>query len=373
MLRILMLGWEFPPAITGGLATHCYYLTQALAKTGTDITFVMPNRKMAINPNWIKLIQVEPETILGNYDSFFNQGFFNEVLKINKAMIKMFENNHDVDLIHCHDWLTSIAGRELKKKLGIPLIITIHATEDDRTGGHPWKEIQDLELQACYEADAIITVSNYTKKKLEYFGIPSDKIFVAYNSVPIPDEEPVKKHKTNKVLFAGRLSVQKGVEFLLKAAQLVLQKNNNIQFIIAGKGDLLPKLIEMSFDMGISNNVKFVGFVSQEQTSQLYKQCDVFIMPSVSEPFGIVALESIAQKTPVILSKTSGVSEIAKNTIRVDFWDTEKMAASILSAVKYQELREEMGDKAFKDLRKYTWNDSARDTKKVYELVVKHG
>lgn len=367
-----MLGWEFPPATTGGLATHCYYLTRALSQTNSNITFVMPNRGITTTPPWLNLIQLEPSTILGNYDTFFNTGFFNEVLKINTAIIKKFKNSKEFDVIHCHDWLTSIAGRELKKKLGIPLIMTIHATEDDRTGGMPWTEILNLELQACHEADAIITVSKYTKNKLESFGIPGNKIFVVYNSVPIPNNE-YKKHKTNKVLFAGRLSVQKGAEFFLKAAKLVLQKKDGVQFVIAGKGELLSKLIEMSFDLGINDHVSFIGFVDQNQIHDLYKQCDIFVMPSVSEPFGIVALESIAQKTPVIISKTSGVAEIARSTIRVDFWDTEKMAMSIISALNYQELCEEMGEKAFKELRKYTWNDSARDTKKVYEMVTGHG
>ncbi len=367
-----MLGWEFPPAITGGLATHCYYLTQALARQNMAVTFVMPYRKIQTNYNWLNLIQVDSATVLGNYDSFFNGSFFNEIFKVNQAIIKKFENNRNFDVIHCHDWLTSIAGRELKKKLGIPLVMTIHATENDRTGGHPWNQIQEFELQACREADAVITVSNYTKKKLESLGVPSYKIYVIYNSVPIPEIEPVK-HSTNKVLFAGRLTMQKGVEFFLKAAKLVLEKKKDVQFIIAGKGELLPKLVELSFDLGIGEHVLFLGFIDQTQISELYKQCDIFVMPSVSEPFGIVALESMAQKTPVIISKTSGVAEVAKTAIRVDFWDTEQMAASIVSALNYRELCEDMGERGFKELKKYTWNDAGRDTKKVYELVVGHG
>ncbi|VVB69885.1 D-inositol-3-phosphate glycosyltransferase [uncultured archaeon] len=367
-----MLGWEFPPAITGGLATHCYHLTKALAKQNISVTFVMTNRRIQNKYDWLNLVQLDAATVLGNYDSFFNTGFFNEVYKINAGIIRKFENEHNFDAIHCQDWLTSIAGRELKKKLGIPLIMTIHATEDDRTGGHPWNQILELELQACREADAIITVSNYTKKKLESFGIPYYKITVIYNSVPIPSEEPFKQ-KTNKVLFAGRLTVQKGVEFFLKAAKLVLEKKHDVQFLIAGKGELLPKLIELTFDLGIEESVSFLGFVDQNEIKEVYKQCDIFVMPSVSEPFGIVALESMAQKTPIIISKTSGVAEVAKTAIRIDFWDTEKMAASILSALTYQELREEMAERGFKELRNYTWDDAGRDTKKIYEQAIGHG
>ena len=381
-----MFGWEFPPYFSGGLGVHCYELTKNLAKAGHSIDFYMPYQKDAkINPPHqnIRIIFVG-ETELHPYFKITKKGrskiYGEDLLKavFTYASLCSLEgiNNHykkKYDVIHCHDWLTAWAGIYLKQAINRPLIQTIHSTEFERTST-PWEEILRIEKSALEHADIIISVSKRTAKILtSQFGAKNEKIRIVYNGV---DKQKYQTHVEEKpnvikqkkiVLFLGRLSEQKGPVQFLHAAKKVLEKEPSATFLIAGSGPLLPFLVNLSFELGIQKNVKFLGYISEEEQKKIYKIADVFVMPSVSEPFGIVALEAIASGTPVIISKSSGVSEIINSALKVDFWDIRGLAQKIVACLKYPPLKKVIVEHAKKEIEPYTWENTAREVEKIYK------
>jgi len=277
------------------------------------------------------------------------------------------EKHGRYDTVHCHDWLTMNAGVEIKEKTGIPLIMTIHSTEYDRSGWlNPNQWFIDIERRGMEHADRVIAVSHFTKRIIvEKYGIPSDKITVIHNAVyPVPEG-----HKKEIVLFLGRLTIQKGAEFFLRAAQKVKDYEPDTKFVIAGDGDMLPHLITQAIDLGLSDKVIFTGRLSDEEVKHLYGISSVYVMPSVSEPFGITALEAISAGTPTIASKTAGFSEAFNNCLKVDFWDTDEMANKIISLLRYDPLRKTIATEGKREVSLFTWDRVADETIKVYRSV----
>jgi glycosyltransferase involved in cell wall biosynthesis len=392
-MDVLMLGWEFPPFSSGGLGTHCYNITNALSRKGTNISFIMPGCAGEVASNDIKIIKAGKGKLVkigvaivpylpsvpisvkkhGNKKTnrLYGEGFFRDVMKFSEAATEA-AREIKCDIIHCHDWMTFLAGIGIKEEKGKSLVVTVHSTEYDRTGSlcpNPW--ISDIEWQGMNRADRIITVSNYMKKQItERYRIPAEKIDVVHNSIDADNysNERVEFGLNEKVvLFLGRMTLQKGPDHLLKAAKKVLDHDKNVRFVFVGTGDMLPQLIEDSINMGISNNVTFTGY--QDRIEKYYRMADLFVMPSVSEPFGIVALESMASGIPVIVSKNSGVIEAAKHLMSVDFWDSDKMASKILGALKYDPVRNELSNNGLKEVRSMNWLDAADKTMDVYNKV----
>ncbi len=378
-MRIAMLGWEFPPFKSGGLGVHCYELTSAFARKGIEVDFYMPRTEFEMKGTTPRLIQVMP-VHFGPYTAREAYGFdfMGRVLQYNMRCAEEVEKNNrekPYDLIHNHDWLTVRAAVLAKQKIRKPHVFTVHSTEYDRSGMGPNQQILEVERMGVHSADRVITVSHMMKKQLtDKFGVDCSKIRVIYNGVD-PDKfkkkwEVKKYSKERVVLFLGRMAEQKGPVQFLQAAQKVLSVVKNARFVMAGGGDMLPYLINYSIQLGISDRVTFLGYLPESQLHEAYAKSDVYVLPSVSEPFGITALEAMASGTPIILSKTSGVSEITPHCLKVDFWDVNKMAEYIIALLKYRVLNHEMGMNEVEDARKFSWDRAADETLGVYRELV---
>ena len=391
IMRIAMLGWEFPPFVSGGLGVHCFELTRALCKKGVKIDFFMPTSGVDIAPSCagLRIIDIG-KTALSPYLSFPKlrgkksggalgygeslMGAVNEYAYWCSEAVCRENGKEKYDLLHTHDWLTSRAGALAKERLGLPLVQTFHSTEFDRTSS-PWDAVVGIERAAVRNAGLLIAVSNRTKAQLMRLGAEDKKIRVIYNGVDsakfasakIDAETLLRIRKKRKiVLFLGRLTEQKGPVQFVQAAKKVLSIEPDTVFLIAGRGELLPHLINMTLELGISDKVRFLGYVPEEDQQRTYKIADVYVMPSTSEPFGITALEAMSSGVPVIISKTSGVAEIAKSAIRVDFWDINAMAQKIIAVLRYRPLSSTMTRISRMEAGAYTWERTADETLNVY-------
>jgi len=394
-MRILMIGWEFPPFLSGGLGVHAYYITKHLAPKGADITYVMPNKGVKVSSPWLRILQVPLEENIGPYLQWSGNGsrktafggdvypedpiegarsYAESVVEAVQAYIRA--TGEKFDLIHCHDWITFLAGIKLKEILGIPLVVTFHSTEYSRTADRPCEDILDMERCAVSKADRIIAVSKkFMQELVERIGADPEKIDVIYNAT---DTEPFDKAKLFEfqknhptVLFLGRLTFQKGPEYFLRAAKLVLEVIPEARFIVAGNGFLYPALIQESANLGIADKVAFLGYVSGDKKALIYRYADVYVMPSVYEPFGITALEAMAAETPVIVSKNAGVTDLVKHVLTVDFWDVEELANKIISVLKHRVLRKVLAENGYREVKKYTWDSAAELTLKTYGKVLR--
>ena len=375
-MKIAMIGWEYPPFKAGGLATHCYGLTRSLADKNIKVDFYMPKTKQSAESDRPNLRIIETgETEIFPYDrpdtkeiggKFYDAVYYYNALVVSKVE-ENIKTNGKYDAIHCHDWLTMKAGVTLKHKTGTPLVLTVHSTEYDRSGWlYPNRWFIDIEKEGMENADRIIAVSHFTKRVItEKYGINPDKISVVHNAV-YPIQEG---HKKEIVLFLGRLTIQKGTEFFLRAAQKVKDYEPDTRFIVAGSGDMLPKLISQAIDLGISDKTIFTGRLTDEEVKHLYGISSVYVMPSVSEPFGITALEAISAGTPTIASKTAGFSEAFANCLKVDFWDTDEMANKIISLLRYDPLHKTMAEEGKREVELFTWDRVADRTIEVYQGV----
>lgn len=380
-MRVLIIGWEFPPAKSGGLGTHCYELVKNLSKKNIKVTLLIPKRTENVKydiPN-VEVIEVGSAT-LNPYntkkpDDKFEKGygwnFFEEVKAFNKRCVEIGKTKK-FDVIHCHDWMTVNAGIELKKITGKPLVFTVHSTEYDRTANiYPMNFIVENEKKGIQEADVVITVSEGMRKQLvERYNADEKKIIVIYNGIDTSKYFGlIKKENNGIILFLGRLANQKGPYFFLHTAKKVLEKRKDVLFVVAGQGDQMPELIKLAINLGVMDNVIFTGYLSEEEISRAYAMADVYVMPSVAEPFGITALEAIASGTPVIVSKNAGVAEKIMHCFKVDFWDTYEMANKIVCLLKYPVLKECMRKNCYQEIKNFGWDRVAEQTIAVYRLV----
>lgn len=420
-----MFGWEFPPHISGGLGTACFGLTGGLLQHDVDVLFVVPrlfgdedrNKFRFIsaadigvdftNPiykdllkrlNYIQISSsiipyLSPEeytkhTTITKHDPFsgadisstnfdfsghYGKDLMKEVAQYALVASQIAEKNQ-FDIIHAHDWLTYPAGIIAKQISGKPLIIHVHATEFDRSGDNVNQAVYEIEQKGMQEADAIIAVSNYTKQILiDKYGINENKIKVVHNGV-IPTNKYENNNlarKRNKVVtFLGRITFQKGPDYFVEAAKKVLEKYPDTHFVMAGNGDMLTSMIKRVAELKLSSRFHFTGFLKGDETDLMYDMSDVYVMPSVSEPFGISPLEAVRSGVPVIISKQSGVSEVLKNAIKVDFWDTDALADAICGLLNYNSLSKTFVREGSKEVENLKWEHAALDTKHIYQSLM---
>lgn len=405
-----MFGWEFPPFNSGGLGTACYGLTKALSKIGTQVTFVLPRKIESEKPlaPFIKMLFADSGfsddvdfSKIRALSGYITEEEYSFLRKGGKLLGGIYGNNlieevglyalrggsialvEDFDVIHAHDWLSFGAGLEAKRISGKPLIVHIHSTEFDRTGGNGInQQVYKIEKQGMEGADVIITVSQFTKNiVMEHYGIREDKITVVHNGVE-PDTTGTSDNKSDTpiykslqyfrdngkkiVLFVGRLTLQKGADYFLQAAKKVLEHDPDVMFIIAGSGDMETQIIRQSAYLGIGDKVLFVGFIRGKELNDLYNAADLYVLPSVSEPFGITPLEALINETPVLISKQSGVSEVISNALTVDFWDTDEMANKIISILSYHALSKQLTEYGKGDALVLTWESAAKKCTELY-------
>ena len=383
-----MFGWEFPPFHSGGLGVACLGLTRALTQRGYEVLFVMP-KKLDVQTPWARILFADIDNLEGiavnsplqayamssksgkrEDSNIYANDIFGEVARYTLSGSRI-ARREQFDVIYAHDWLSFGAGVEAKRATGKPLIVHVHATEFDRCGGESGinRHVYDIERLGMEEADIVVAVSEFTKQTiLRRYGIPEGKVQVVYNGIDestAPSGGSVRRLRMLKedgrkiVLFLGRITLQKGPDYFLRAAQKVVVRNPLVTFVVSGSGDMEESIMRLSADLGISGNVLFTGFLSGADRHEMYTAADLFVMPSVSEPFGIAPLESMKLGTPVIISRQSGVSEVVRHALKVDFWDVEEMAGKILSVVGYPALRQSLSENARNEADKLTWADAA--------------
>ncbi len=497
-MRVFMLGWEFPPYMSGGLGTACYGITRALAEKEVEVLFVLPRMgekqsesthhkvtlkeasgtkiqwntsydehssytnllkqthefvteqyaerpvptdSKVVKEVWEKYLRVHPvkstlhayatqqsynqiqesygkasymydpggdplafmqymegmlteqthtelkeivnkttthsnqgETTLSLHGGY-GKGLMDEVFRYSQSMLAF--QNEEFDVIHAHEWMTCPAAIVLKHLTKKPLVLHVHALESDRSGTHMNHEVATIERAGVEAADIIVAVSHYTKARIiDLYGVSADKITVVHNAVTQEESRsnlniPTHDEKTKYVLFMGRITFQKGPEYFVEAAKLVLSRMPNVRFIMAGSGDMLSRMIHMVAQMRMGNRFHFTGFLRGEDVDRMYAMSDLYVMPSVSEPFGIAPLEAMSYDTPVLISRQSGVAEVVQNALKVDFWDVRDMANKICAVLKYPKLANEMITQCREELQHIRWENAAGKLINVYEHCLK--
>ncbi|MDH5656991.1 MAG: glycosyltransferase, partial [Spirochaetia bacterium] len=314
---------------------------------------------------------LSPENIV--MSGGYGPDLYNEIHRYAKFAEFISQKIH-FDVIHVHDWMTYPAGLAVMEKTGKPLICHVHATEFDRSGEKVNQYVYDLERNAFERCTKIITVSNFTKSLLlNRYGIHPDKIYPVHNAVefeiPAGITEQPRVFEDKLILFLGRITFQKGPDYFVRAAKKVIEKVSNVRFLMVGTGDMYHRMIELAADLGIGKYFHYTGFLNREQVRYIYSISDLYVMPSVSEPFGISPLEAMMHGIPVIVSKQSGVSEILASAIKVDFWDVEALADQIIQLISDSELNHELKEKAKSELLNITWDDSALKISQVYDSL----
>ncbi len=419
-----MFGWEFPPHISGGLGTACYGLTKALNKCDVEIIFVVPKAFGDEKPGSINLVNASDTEINvsdeiykdhWNKTSFLEidstllpyateEEYFEFIEKITTLEKKDFRaqkfqfeggygknlieeikryaliaatiaSQHDFDIIHAHDWLTYYAGIEAKRISGKPLVVHMHATEFDRSGENINTVVYNIERTGMHAADKVIAVSNLTRNiVINRYGVPSQNVITIHNGVEPNEANDSVEHKKfvkeKIVTFLGRITYQKGPEYFVEAANKVLQKDKNVRFVMAGSGDLLPKMIKRVAKLGIADKFHFTGFLRGDDVDKMFGMSDVYVMPSVSEPFGISPLEAMRSNVPVIISKQSGVAEVLKHAVKIDFWDIDAMADAIHGLLHYSSLPNMFKSYGKEEVDNIKWDHAGLKVKEVYKETI---
>jgi glycosyltransferase involved in cell wall biosynthesis len=428
-MKVLMFGWEYPPHISGGLGTACFGLTKGLSSfNDIDLTFVLPKVfGDEDNHNMVMLgacdVELSDEIISAQsefekrkfyefnhhvyaytspeqYQKIFNEqrehfvrihenvpcgklafsGQYGSTLyeEISRYSIvaSVIAQKEQFDLIHAHDWLTYPAGMEAKRFSGKPLVVHVHATEYDRSGENQINtKVYEIEKRGMEYADKVITVSDFTRKiVIDKYKIDPSKVVTVHNGVEPIDNEKIKniwKKSVNEkiVTFLGRITKQKGPEYFVEAAHKVLQKMTNVRFVMAGSGDLLESMVKLAGRLKIADKFHFTGFLKGDDVYKMYALSDLYVMPSVSEPFGISPLEAIQSNVPVIISKQSGVSEVISNALKVDFWDSDAMADAIYGVLNYKPVSKLLKIRSKKEVDNLTWDRVASKVKEIYYNV----
>lgn len=424
-----MFGWEFPPHIAGGLGTACYGLTRALAKQNVEVIFVVPKAFGDEDQRFVRVVNasdveifrhdesnmdiwnklsfihidsnmvpyVSPEEFATyseeyrkegvsttsfdwkeryNFSGKYGANLMEEVARyamVAAQVAKDLEGKFDV--IHAHDWLTYYAGIAAKRVSGKPLIVHMHATEFDRSGENINQEVYNIERNGMSAADRVIAVSNLTRNIIiNKYGIPASKVVTVHNAVRFAgkEAEEIERHVDDKIVtFLGRITYQKGPDYFVEAAAKVLKKVTNIRFVMAGSGDMMNHVIRRVAKLGIADRFHFTGFLKGEEVHRMFMLSDVYVMPSVSEPFGISPLEAMRSNVPVIISKQSGVAEVLDHAIKVDYWDVDALADAIYGLVKYPALAIHSASKGLEEVTGLKWDDAATKVAKVYAAAIK--
>ncbi|MFI3279392.1 MAG: glycosyltransferase family 4 protein [Rikenellaceae bacterium] len=431
-MRVLMFGWEFPPHIAGGLGTACYGMTRGLARNDVEVIFVVPRAYGDEDQRFIKVVNasdveaqfggieeggddilsklsfvhidsnmvpyISPEEYKSYHDEYVRTGrntwsksdvwnqrytfsgkyganLMEEVARyamVAAQVAKDLEGQFDV--IHAHDWLTYYAGIAAKKISGKPLVVHMHATEYDRSGENVNTQVYNIERTGMAAADRVIAVSNLTRKiVIEKYGIPADRVVAVHNAVRFAEKEealPERGVKDKIVTFLGRITFQKGPDYFVEAAAKVLKQVPNVRFVMAGSGDMMNHVIRRVAALGIADRFHFTGFLRGADVHKMFQLSDVYIMPSVSEPFGISPLEAMRSNVPVIISKQSGVAEILDYAVKVDYWDVDAMADAIYGFVAYPALGKMFAQKGLEEVTGLKWTNAATKIKKVYQDAI---
>jgi glycosyltransferase involved in cell wall biosynthesis len=397
-MKILMLGWELPPHNSGGLGVACYQLCEALSVKDIDIEFVLPyNEVHSIDFMKVRAALSHSAGSLRisgiAYDSFKytdtqgNEQWLSifDQQKLYEQAAAQLTGYESFDIIHAHDWLTFKAGVILKQKTGKPLILHVHSVESDRSGGNYGNPLaREIEQESMLMADKIVAVSQHTKNIIiADYAIPADKIEVIHNSIGKIDEVNLSELNSYKYLAAlknhgykvissiGRLTIQKNLINLLHAFKLVTNKEPKAILLFVGNGEQETELLLLAAELGISRNVMFAGFQRGKRWRDAYTIADLFVMPSVSEPFGLTPLEAVALGVPVLISKQSGVSEVLKNALKVDFWDVNEMANQMLAVLQNQSLKNELIVNGSKEYESMNWSKAANQLEEIYAKAVR--
>lgn len=425
-MKVLMFGWEFPPHISGGLGTACDGLTKGLAKHQVEILFVMPTASGDEDQSAVRIInasdvaafetredarnlleKVQFLQVTSNLIPYLGPDEFTEQVNLEREkewnefrisfgqkykfsgtygsnlmeevmryalVASSIAKHHDFDVIHAHDWLTNMAGIAAKRVSGKPLVIHVHATEFDRTGEHVNEQVYELEKRGMEEADRIIAVSDLTRNTIiNKYHINPQKVVTVHNAVDfstVEDREISRGVPEKIVTFLGRITYQKGPEYFIEAAYKVLQKTQNVRFVMAGSGDMFNRSIRRVAKLGISSHFHFTGFLRGEDVKNMFAYSDVYVMPSVSEPFGISPLEAMRAGVPAIISKQSGVAEVLHHAIKVDFWDVHALADAIYGLLTYPALKTMTVRCGLEEVNALKWDVAAAKVKKIYEDVL---
>jgi glycosyltransferase involved in cell wall biosynthesis len=420
-----MLGWEFPPHISGGLGTACHGLTKALNHEGTDILFVLPRAVGSEDATHVRLLspngslpaasvasglphvefRLAPSQLASPYEcwspaqgSAFKAhrvgdqnverrsedpprppaagGYVRDLLaEVNRYAhtCLALACGESFDVIHAHDWMTYPAGLAIAAQSGKPLVAHLHSTEFDRSGENVQQRVYDIERRGMQGASAVICVSRMTAAvAAERYAVTQERIVVVYNGIDLPSRVTSTsgtKRREKVVLFLGRLTMQKGPEYFLAVAKRVLTLMDDVKFIVAGSGDRFQSTVHLASEMGIGHKVRFTGFLRGDDVAQAFGMADLYVMPSVTEPFGIAPLEAISHGVPVIISKSSGVSEVLEHALKVDFWDIEEMANKIVAVLRHPPLASTLRENALAEIREMTWKKAAGECLAVYRQV----
>lgn len=427
-MRVLMFGWEFPPHIAGGLGTACYGIVKGLAYNGVDTIFVMPSASGDEDKsvNIVNASDVAVDTVSENVDEFLNkvkfihigtnmvpyvgpEEFGNVVEEERRRQEKDFRITYghkyhfsgkygsnlleevaryamvggtiamqhagEFDVIHAHDWLTYLAGIAAKELSGKPLVVHVHATSFDRgTDDMVDSRVYAIEKRGMEAADKVVTVSDLTRNiVITKYGIDPEKVVTVHNAVDFSGREDIQVTRGVKdkvVTFLGRITFQKGPEYFIEAAAKILKRTSGVRFVMAGSGDMMNRCIRHVARLGISDRFHFTGFLRGKEVQKMFALSDVYVMPSVSEPFGISPLEAMRSNVPSIISHQSGAAEVLKYAFKVDFWDVDAMADDIYALLQYPALSDFANRQGFDEVNALKWNNATAKLKKVYESVV---
>lgn len=430
-MKVLMFGWEFPPHIAGGLGTACYGIVKGLAYNGVETMFVMPSASGDEDKSAADIINASdvPVEITDtmNVDDFLDkvqfvhigtnmvpyldpEEFHTLVEEDRKRQVRDFTVNYghtykfsgkygsnlmeevaryamvggtiamthkdEFDVIHAHDWLTYNAGIAAKRLTGKPLVVHVHATSFDRSSDNNIDtRVYEIEKRGMEAADKVITVSDLTRNiVITKYGIDPAKVVTVHNAVDFSGRSEVKVEKGVKdkvVTFLGRITFQKGPEYFIEAAAKVLKRCDNVRFVMAGSGDMMNRSIRQVARLGISDRFHFTGFLRGNEVQKMFALSDVYVMPSVSEPFGISPLEAMRSGVPSVISRQSGAAEVLKYAFKVDFWDVDAMADEIYALLQYPALSQFASQFGYDEVNTLKWNNAAAKIKSVYESVVK--
>jgi glycosyltransferase involved in cell wall biosynthesis len=404
-MKVLTFGWDFPPSRNGGLGVACYGLTRELCTEGIEVIFVLPKKQETIGtPKFIfagqehRTTVIEVNSAIQPYHSgsslvtsvightvegapiFTTRSMLDEV-KLFALQSASIAKREQFDIIHAHDWTSYLAGVAAKRVSGKPLILHVHATSFDQAASNNVDpSIFRIEQDAFNEADNIVAVSEYTRRIIiEKHRIAPEKVVVVHNGcdtfIPPVYEPSLKELKAQGkkiVLYHGRITIQKGVDYFVRAARRVVDVDPNIIFVISGWGDMQNQIIRMVGEMGLSGHVIFAGALWEEERDRMYQTADLVVMPSVSEPFGLVPLEALQHGTPSLISRQSGVAEVLTHVLKVDFWDVDGMANQILATMRYDVLRNQLATHGRIEINRLNWREAAKKIVTLYKNLVNY-